>query len=490
MKKLILFTFLIIGNHLFSQENQQEIVREQQRLEDLANNQYYENGGKLLFYDIYDQQKRWYLGENLSVSELNNKIADLEKVRKKWEASNGPLAIALSRIDKFHNYNNKICSTYGAVKTPNSDHIMDWCKIRDDYKRQYPRESSAYKQAMGYWQRNYDYANQLLRKKKSSQNNNKSSDNNYNSNNNTSNSSSDNTNNSDNSSRNTNTNNNNETYAQKQQRERDEHAKKLAKERKEWADKQEAKRIATNNAAEALAPAIVAVADMINIREPDFDSNKWFLSYSLNEFNETNFGFSHKSGWGIFFWQIDFLLNGIYFNGWRLDRESKNDLTSYIDDGDLYWPNYSEEERLYKSEKIISIGGGMNTGFGFAIPINNGNQIILNSLIEGRISKIISSYGFKFGLEYELDGIGFGVYYTKGTYNLNEFADEPNDIIFPGEEELKFKEIEAVRTDWIDFDAPLKETDIKYYRPDGFKRDDINNLNKISYISFSIFFLI
>ena len=193
MKNIILFTLLLIGNYSFSQENLQEISRERERLEDLANNHYYKKGGKLLFYDIYNQNDRWSINENLSVSELKSKIADLKQVREKWEARNGPLAISLSRIDKFHNYNNKICSTYGAVKTPNSDHVTDWCKIRDNYKRQYPRESSSYKQAMGYWQRFYDYANQLLSKKKNNQNRNTSS--NYNSSNsNTSNTASNNSN--------------------------------------------------------------------------------------------------------------------------------------------------------------------------------------------------------------------------------------------------------------------------------------------------------
>ncbi|GAK99756.1 hypothetical protein JCM19314_941 [Nonlabens ulvanivorans] len=176
MKYILLFIAILISSYSFSQENIQELIKEQERLEDLARSAYYEKDGKLLFYDIFNQSDRWGFRENMTADELRAYIKDLDQVKAKWEAPNGPLELALSRVDNFHAYNDKLCTTYGAVKTANSDHTTDWCKIRDDYKRKYPRKSAAYENAMGYWQRFYDYANQLLEKKGSNSSGNSSSD--------------------------------------------------------------------------------------------------------------------------------------------------------------------------------------------------------------------------------------------------------------------------------------------------------------------------
>ncbi|EAS19037.1 hypothetical protein BBFL7_00486 [Flavobacteria bacterium BBFL7] len=176
MKHILFFILILISNYSFSQENIQEITKEQERLEDLARSAYYEKDGQLLFHDIFDQPDRWGFRENMTADELRAYIKDLDQVKAKWEAPNGPLELALSRVDNFHAYNDKLCTTYGAVKTANSDHTMDWCKIRDDYKRTYPRKSAAYENAMGYWQRFYDYANELLEKKGSNSSGNSSSD--------------------------------------------------------------------------------------------------------------------------------------------------------------------------------------------------------------------------------------------------------------------------------------------------------------------------
>lgn len=224
----------------------------------------------------------------------------------------------------------------------------------------------------------------------------------------------------------------------------------------------------------------------LNIREADYFKNSLLLSYSFNKFNEINIGLTHTSYWGAFFWQMDIYGFIASFKGWELEKESQNSLINDLQNDDIYWQNYDgSTNRIYRQKDITSLGGGINTGVGLRFPVLKENAIRINALLIGKAgTKSIVNYGYKFGLEYELEKMAFGIHYNITKYIDYSFLEStendivlPKDIIFPG----------VVDDNTLFMEQTNSNNEVNYYVPRHTSFTEPNKLN-LSYIQFVAIF--
>ena len=240
-----------------------------------------------------------------------------------------------------------------------------------------------------------------------------------------------------------------------------------------------------------LAENVSDIINTINIREADFINNRLLLDYTFNDFNEVDFGYSHRSVWGKFFWQVDFLINAVYFKGYRLKEESTQSLFNDKENNDIYWTNYERDavnnrsvNRLYGNENIFSIGGGMSSGFGVIFPFKKRqNNIVISATGNARIrTESLVSYGYQCGIEYHLENIGFGLYYKNSTFKTLD-----NDDIILSNKNPKFGRVNT-STSTRNSEGELVNEEIVYYRARN--PNDFDNIVNFSSFEFSIFILL
>lgn len=267
-----------------------------------------------------------------------------------------------------------------------------------------------------------------------------------------------------------NTTNGTETYSdrlQRQERERKEHAQKLARERQEWANRQEAKRIADNKAAEEIADGIIAIGKMFE-RSPEQIArskkrrarNRGKRQASFSEYKKTYkssirvFGgltlaqFDHKdrsdrreyelnTGFNVGALAELFPISKIFAFETGLILASKGE-NSTFDSNDGF---YEEKINLYyleipitlKTSKKFKKNSEVNATFGpyFGTAIfgnesrdytdSDGETIIIEDAkidFDDRFKRI--DYGLNLGLGLDINRIFIGISYRKGLADITQ----------------------------------------------------------------------